>query len=536
MIERIKILTLLQLSNKTKRYSKGSKRIYAFIATRVLIVALLSIVMSLVLYFIKNILYIPTNEYFVIALLILTQGLNIVVAITGLSSELFHSKDNQILFSYPVKSDEVYLSKMIVYYIHEVIRNIYLIIPILVAFGYNNKLSFLYYLNIIPVIFILPLLSVGIASLISIPVSFARNFLKQHPIITFLLVIAFVLGLFYLTYSVVSGIQTPIRIVQLYNRFIISLTMTLYKIASVGTIYTVIGKFLFNIQYFVNLLIIVATLVVVLGLNYLVAKPIYFKSMSSSYENTVRKKQVKKIVETNSLFFTFFNKEFTIARRTPNELINNYALLLTLPFFMYVLNYIYMGINRSTLGNQFVLIFNIMITLIIVTASNTASASAITTEGYEFILIKTAPYNSSKMAWAKITFNVIFTFIVIGLSFFLFSRVLPVFPRKDIWLLFGFVNIVNFGHIISSFQIDLLNPKLSDYATQGSLTHNDNISKSLSNGLGLSLFFGVLALVLFVFMRDIAWVILIALAGVILMYRLIMFQSYLNAYFVDIEY
>ncbi|HPJ23481.1 MAG TPA: hypothetical protein PK113_01090, partial [Bacillota bacterium] len=68
--------------------------------------------------------------------------------------------------------------------------------------------------------------------------------------------------------------------------------------------------------------------------------------------------------------------------------------------------------DRSSLGNQFVLIFNVMITLIIIAASNTASAVAITTEGYEFVLLKTAPSNTQQVAWAKMAFNFVFTSVL----------------------------------------------------------------------------------------------------------------------------
>lgn len=536
MFDRIKTLTLLQLSNKTRRFDHGSKRIYAFYAIRALIIIAISVVMSLVLSFIKNLLHIPTNEYVMIALLILSQILNIVVAISGLSNDLYHSRDNAILFALPVKSDEVYISKMLVYYINEFIRNLYIILPLLIAFGFNNSLSIFYYFKILIVLVVLPLLSVGIATLISLPVSYLKNYLKQHPIVSFILIIVSFLLLFYVIYQIVNQIPTPIRIVQLYNRFIISLTQTLYSIASVGSVYTAIGMFLFNVNSFSNFLIIIFVVVLLVASNYLISKPIYFKLMSASSENTVRNQRSMKAFKTKTMFQAFLNKEFTIARRTPNELINNYALLLTLPIIMYVLNYIYMGINRSILGNQFVLIFNILISLIIVTASNTASATAITTEGLEFVLLKTAPYNTSKIAWAKITFNVIFTVVIIGISFLLFSLALPVFPKRDIWLLFTFVNLVNIGHIFQSFQLDLLNPKLSDYAASGTLTNNDNVSKSLANGLITSLLFGVISLLLFIFLREVAWLVLISLAFVILIYRLVMFNSYLNAYFIDIEY
>ncbi|MBN2820285.1 MAG: hypothetical protein JXP36_15015, partial [Bacteroidales bacterium] len=296
------------------------------------------------------------------------------------------------------------------------------------------------------------------------------------------------------------------------------------------------GKMLFGYNYLLNLLFLILTVSGLGALNYLVSKPVYFRLMSFSQENTITKKIKNKPFETRTLFFTFFKKEFTIARRSLNELLNNYGLLLTLPFFMYILNYIYMGMNRSSFGNQVVLILNVIITLLIVTGSNTASATAITKEGYEFVLLKTAPYNTSRMAWAKIIFNMIFTYLMIAFSFVLFAQALPVFPKENIWLLYVFVVIVNSGHILWSFQIDLLAPKLSDYAATGSITNNQNVSKSLSIGLWLSLFFGVISIFAFVFAKDIGWFIMIGLATIFLLYRLFTFHTYLKAYFDDIEY
>ncbi|MFA6800940.1 MAG: hypothetical protein WCR19_02385, partial [Acholeplasmataceae bacterium] len=147
-----------------------------------------------------------------------------------------------------------------------------------------------------------------------------------------------------------------------------------------------------------------------------------------------------------------------------------------------------------------------------------------------------APSNTSKVAWAKIAFNLIFTNLVILISFILFNVALPIFDSQSIWLLFVFVILVNSGHIFWSFQLDILNPKLSDYAATGSLSNNDNVSKSISVGLVLSLGFAILSLVLFIFMAEIAWIVLIILAILFLMLRFYLFRVYLKAYFVDIEY
>ena len=99
MFERIKILTLLQLSNKSRLYVKGSKRIYAHIALRAIAIVVITIIATLLIHALKNILHIPVNEFLMIFILILTQGLNILVSTLGLVSDLYQSKDNQILFA-----------------------------------------------------------------------------------------------------------------------------------------------------------------------------------------------------------------------------------------------------------------------------------------------------------------------------------------------------------------------------------------------------------------------------------------------------
>lgn len=536
MFERIKILTILQLSNKSRTYVKGSKRIYSFIAIRLAIIIAITVVAYLVLHALKNLLYIPVNHFLLITILMITQGLSIIVAMIGLSNDLYHSKDNQILFSLPVKNDEIFISKIIVYYINEFVRNLYLLVPIFIGFGLITSASFLYFFSLVFVIFLLPLISMGIASFITIPITVVTNFFKRHNVLTGIVIIIGVSGLFYLTTLLISQIPTPIRIVQLYNRFIISLSFALQKMASVGSIYTVIGKMMFGYNYLINLLILLTTVIAIVLLNYYVSKPLYFKLMSKSSENTIKQKEITRSFETKSLFHTFLKKEFIIQRRSLNELLTNYSLLLTLPFFIYILNYIYMGMNRSSFGNQIVLILNVIITLLIVTSSNTASANAITTEGYEFVLLKTAPYNTSKMAWAKITFNLVFTTLVIFISYILFSIALPVFPKQDVWLLFLVVILVNAGHIFWSFQIDILSPKLSDYAQTASISNNVNVSKSLTIGLMIAIFFGILGVFSFVFLKSFAWILMIGIAVSFMVWRMYAFHTYLNAFFDDIEY
>lgn len=536
MFKRLKILTLLQLSNKTKLYGKHSKRIYAHIALRAFMIVVISVVMSVVLHFIKNLIYIPVNDYFLIFILILTQFMSIISAISNLGTDLYRSKDNQILLALPVKNDEVFLSKIVVYYINESIRNLFLLLPLLIGFGFVNKMAFWYYLNILPMLILLPLISISLSAFLTIPVTLVKNFLKTRNLLSVFLMLVAAGFAFFVVYKAIGLIETPIRIVQLYNRFVISISLFMQKVASFGLIYTSIGKLLSGSNVFINYIVIIITATALFGLNILISRPMYYKLVSSSSENVVVKKHKNTSRPSKNIYFTFLKKELIIAKRSPNELLNNYAVLMSLPFFMYVLNYIYMGMNRSSLGNQFVLICNVLISLLLVTGSNAASATAITTEGYEFVLLKTAPSNTMQIAWAKITFNTIVVTTMIFFSFLLFQIALPVFDRRDIWSLFSVVVLVNTTHILWSFQMDVLYPKLSDYAATGSLSNNENISKSISNGLGLSTIFTLLSAILFLSMPDLAWIILIGTAAILLILRFRSFGQYLKAYFEDIEY
>lgn len=536
MIERVKLLVLLQLNNKLKRFERGSKRIYRTIAVNIVILLLVSVVATLAIYAIKNIFYLPVNEFFAIFILLLTQLISIITSLLGISTDLYHSKDNQILFPFPVKNDEIFLSKMIVYYIQELLRNLFFLVPILIALGFNQGAGFLYYFNVIPITLLLPLISVFTATVLSVPFVYLKNFLKHHNVISaFLTLILFGL-IFYLIYSLVSLIPIPIRLVQLYNRFIIALTMFMQKIAQYSFIYKYIGYILYSIDPWIHYLWVILITLGLGLLNYLIAKPLYFKLTSSVNENTVKPKKITTLRESKSLFMTFFRKELIIARRSPNELIHDYALLMSLPALMFVINYIYMGMNRSSLGNSLVLILNVFIVLLVVAGSNTAAATSITREGYEFILFKTAPYDTSRMAWAKMLFNLLFTTLVISISFLLFSFALPVFPKKDIWLLLVFTLLVNIGHMLWSMQLDIVNPKLSEYATSGSLTTNDNIKKSLTIGIILSLVFTVAGVCAFILIDELGWPFMIILGVLFLIYRFFSFNSYLKAYFIDIEY
>jgi hypothetical protein len=58
---------------------------------------------------------------------------------------------------------------------------------------------------------------------------------------SFILIVDLIGFAYFQVTSIVSNIPYPIRIVQLYNRFVISLTLFMQNSAKYGLIYTIIG-------------------------------------------------------------------------------------------------------------------------------------------------------------------------------------------------------------------------------------------------------------------------------------------------------
>ena len=527
---------MIQLSSKMKLKITNKKRFIANLALRFLGLVVVTVVMIFMLYFLSKVLYVPINVYFVIFVIFITQIASIIACTTGLMVDLYESKDNAILLSFPAKHDEVFTSKLVVFYINEFLKNLSFLVPMLIAFGFISSLPFTYYFNILTMIFILPLLPVLLAAIISIPIMYIRQFLRVHNTLTLILLITFGVFVFLGLTGLLDEIPTPIRIVALYNKFITSVTLFIQSSAKYASIYGVIGRLLYGVNVLANYGIVIGVIIVLMLMVLLISRPLFFKLASHTQEYAVTKKHRGKNKRSKSLFWTFFKKEFTISMRSSNEMISNYVLLILFPFIVYVLNYIYIGIDRSTFGTKLVIAFDIMISLLLVTASNTASATAISVEGSEFVLLKTAPSDTKKMAWAKVAFNMIASSLMILLIFILFQLSLPQFSDPDIWLMFVVVILVNSGHILWSFQIDLLNPKLSDYAATASLSNNENVSKSIIIGLVLSIIFGGISAFLLIEDYVTGWIRIILIALVFFVVRFYLFSNFLKVYFREIEF
>lgn len=542
MFKRLKIMALLQISNKYKfKKPENVKRLLAKIALRIFGLIIITALCAGLTMLLTEIIGIPKDANLLTCIIVLMQVFSIVACLGGLMDNLYTSRDNQILLSYPAQPIEVFLSKLIVYYIYELIKSIYFFLPFFLGFGIILKLiSPLYILASVLMTVLLPLFPVLIASLLSIPFLYLKRLLRIHSLIKGVLGLGMMVGIFLLLDFLLGFLPVPLRILAMYDVFIAKLKEFILFVNDYALYYKAISAIFFNVNALWGYLLTLGILIFLALLVTFILRPFYFRMASRSSEHANLKAHPGRNVVHQNTFVTFLKKEWLLATRAFGDFVNNYSFIIALPYVLYIMLTIFASVDRNNLGDTLLATFSLAITLLMATASNTASAMAITSEGQEFTLLKTAPGKTSNLAWAKILFNLVFSTVIIIFSYLLFIFMTD--RRIDVpaLLLMMFASIlINSGLIFWSFQIDLLNPKLSEYASTGTVAHGNNYSTSILIGFCWTLFFTLVFTLFFLDKSTTDAVRNIKILGMALGFfvaRFYLFSKYLKAFFKEIEF
>ena len=126
MFRRIKILTLLQLSDRIKfKKSESAKGTIAKLGIALFSIVLITAICTGIIYLLCNLMSIPKNNSLITFVIFFLQIMSVISCTSGLLRTLYLGKDNAILLSYPAHHVEVFLSKILVFYIYEFIKGIF---------------------------------------------------------------------------------------------------------------------------------------------------------------------------------------------------------------------------------------------------------------------------------------------------------------------------------------------------------------------------------------------------------------------------
>lgn len=410
--------------------------------------------------------------------------LSVLFTTIGLVNSLYLSKDNLVLLTLPATPSLVFLSKLLVYYVYELKRSFMFLIPLFFAFGFVKGYAFEYYVWTLFLFAFISTLPVLLGALLSMPALYVYQLFRKVKVLQYI-VIAIALGVgIGLIYYLIGLIPTNINFVETWGttyweiQDFLTAFMQTFTIMS-GLTQLIVGKTIglsyqiFTQDTLAHLLILIASVIALLSLDFVLSKPLFYKMASKPFEYTKKMKiQAKKNVKT-PVFFSAIKKEWLVRWRDNSIVALIAQLVIIMPMAIELLNSIYAAMNTKYLGTQMTVGFNLLIIMLFMLSANISLASIYSRDGSSAYLNKVQPSTYFQLLFAKLTPNLVFGLIGIVITTLMYSAHSSLDTLSS--FLFGATAYFAYvAHMFWSAELDIMNPQYEQYATFAQQVNNPN--------------------------------------------------------------
>ena len=421
---------------------------------------------------------------------LVTQVISLIFAVGHTIKNLFQSKDNELLMSLPASPNQVFVSKIILSYVQEVMINATFTLPLLLSVSFLGGSAYgfgLYFYLILPVLMlILPIFPLALALLLSIPVSMILKFFKKHIVLSIITIVAFI-ALFVLFYvKIVSGFAQGFNIASKQIETVRKINKAIASFASVNYLYLALAKGVMQVSKIYMPLLFLVLGLGVFAVAFLVVKPFFFKMAMGNLEHSVTKEKVGEF-KKEPVLWSLIKKEFLTVFRSPGQIFDYFLFVILMPFIVVVFDNMLIDLVVNQAGRQMINGAHVIIVAVFATLSNIYSSSAISREGANFYIIKTMPINFYTQTLAKIIFNAMFSVGAIILT----GIVTCFYMNVAVAILTTLISVfISLAHIFSCFDRDLKSPTLDWYDGGDISKVNKNTTKGIISGLLIALIAG----------------------------------------------
>jgi len=336
--------------------------------------------------------------FYSILLILLT-----IMGVTKLNKNLI-DVGNLTLLSMPISPFQIFISKLFGVFFELSITSLLISLPIFLLLILQGLIS--WYLIFIAFIFglLIPLISLGFASILTIPFYYLKKWLNKHVVIQLIVYIVF-MALAFVLYSIflrfVKGLMESGQISFFFNSNTVNKISILCKYLLPANFFSSI---LMGKGILLNLLFLILTLIISALICYYMSKSIFglvqHNKIGKREDLIVKKTPRKQRKVTTSLMA----KEFLNVLRTPSYAFNYFAIVLSLPLMAVITSSLLSSMMKElTLLNcdyEIVLCSISMFSIML----NSFCANNISREGKFFNLLKTFPITPKKIVFSKILF------------------------------------------------------------------------------------------------------------------------------------
>lgn len=483
------------LKNKKKTFFKLIWTILGFAALTAIIYLLFYLVIQFGLFsFVQTL-----NFKAFLVLMTLLIALAFISCLVNVTSTLYFAKDNPVLLTMPVKNSTIFISKIIVCFIYELIKNATYILPVLIAYGLVMNLSIWYFLWIIFAIVFVTVLLVMLAGLLSIPAMGLAILFRRNKILEFITLIVVVGGLTFGVVETILHIPSDIDLVRDWGRIYWQIQDFLTAFASNMFLFDYLTQFMTGMMYgsysfmpfTITNLITFATCIGSIILSFIViyflSKPLFLRMASTPFE--YRKKEIKNLKKNKvrKAFNSSVVQENRNIFRTANLIYSILAMAIITPIAVLLQNQVISAMDTRLSGAYMGIAFNILIVLLLLLSANSVLASIFSREGNSAYINKINPVPYYVSLLGKLVLNATICVVSIIISAGVIEYYAHIGIGSIILLSFAMI-FVYLAHACWSAELDIMNPQNRLYQTSGKQQKNPNESKStliafLSSGL-----------------------------------------------------
>ena len=482
-------LLRLQIDNKTdllKTYSPG-KMVASIIKVLLFLIAITA--GAVVILFRVFGLGIHVNAELISIVILTTQAISLCFATGNIITTLYMCKDNEMLVCLPVTPNQLFISKVLMIYIKEFAVNAIICIPLFVSLGFFGGYGANFYLSIIPLLLLLPILPIAVASFISIPIMAVIRFLKSRPTLSIIIILILVSACISVYVMIISSFAESFNIASKQLETVRKINSTILDIGGKIVIYISLANAMLSFKKWFYIAIFVLICALITGVTLLIIKPFYFKIAMSSLENSVKGTSKPKTFVARQPFISLIIREIKCIFRSPSDIFEYFLFTLLMPFIVLSYDKLLMTISVNQAGVNMIAGSHVMIVAIMAMLSNIISASAISRDGGNFYTSKIVPVSYYTQIFAKLTFNALFTVAALLLTM-IFS-----FFTYPIWqVILSTVAIIfaSVGHIALSIDMDIKSPSINMQGNEQASNASKSTPKSLIVGLIIGFVLGLI--------------------------------------------
>ncbi|MEG2453576.1 MAG: hypothetical protein RSB20_01785 [Clostridia bacterium] len=425
---------------------------------------------------------------FIKILFFAVQVIQLVLGISVVSNTLFGA-ENEDLLKLPVVGIEIFSAKIIYLYIHELIFSTIVVFPILVAFGIMYTQAILFYLMIIPVCLLFPMVPFILALITSIPAMLLRKIMKNRFFLI-LLGSIFTISVGYIAYmTALEFVLNMVFLKQSQINFTPEIVASITEFARFLLPQALLSNLLYGQDVLMSILIIMLSSYLMVSLVLVCADKWYYEAFFKQVESANVLKQTKSRLVKGGEFVQLVNREFVNIFRSVNYSFQYLALASCTPVMVYFCSRLTAKIGVGNIGELILPGLVLLVVIMFVALSSSFAASTFTREGNKIYHINVIP-SSVKMQVA----SKLFVYSIVAISSILISNIVLLMAHYLDGLKFFTITITCIlaavGGICNSIKRDIVHPSFKDLGMGEMTETNKNTVVSIAVGILTSLILG----------------------------------------------